>query len=74
MRVFVAGASGAIGRRLVPQLIDAGHEVVGTYNSPSNVTDVEVTLIVMAPTPDAQTGLPRLTELHGRGHCLNQTQ
>ena len=30
MRVFVAGASGAIGTRLVPQLIDAGHEVIGT--------------------------------------------
>jgi nucleoside-diphosphate-sugar epimerase len=27
MRVFVAGASGVIGRRLVPQLIAAGHEV-----------------------------------------------
>jgi nucleoside-diphosphate-sugar epimerase len=24
MRVFVAGASGAIGTRLVPQLVDAG--------------------------------------------------
>jgi nucleoside-diphosphate-sugar epimerase len=34
MRVFVAGASGAIGARLVPLLIDAGHEVVGTFNSP----------------------------------------
>ena len=34
MRVFVTGASGAIGRRLVPQLIDAGHEVTGTHNSP----------------------------------------
>jgi 2-alkyl-3-oxoalkanoate reductase len=33
MRVFVAGASGAIGTRLVPQLIDRGHEVVGTYRS-----------------------------------------
>ena len=30
MRVFVAGASGAIGSRLVPQLIDRGHEVIGT--------------------------------------------
>ena len=30
MRVFVAGASGAIGTRLVPQLIEAGHEVIGT--------------------------------------------
>jgi len=36
MRVFVAGASGAIGSRLVPLLVDAGHEVIGTYRSPSN--------------------------------------
>jgi 2-alkyl-3-oxoalkanoate reductase len=36
MRVFVAGASGAIGSRLVPQLIDAGHEVIGTHNSPAS--------------------------------------
>jgi nucleoside-diphosphate-sugar epimerase len=36
MRVFVTGASGAIGSRLVPQLIDAGHEVVGTHNSPGS--------------------------------------
>jgi 2-alkyl-3-oxoalkanoate reductase len=36
MRVFVAGASGAIGRRLVPQLVAAGHEVIGTYVSPGH--------------------------------------
>jgi nucleoside-diphosphate-sugar epimerase len=36
MRVFVAGASGALGTRLVPQLIHAGHEVVGTHHSPAN--------------------------------------
>src|SRR5215216_1583994 len=36
MRVFVVGASGAIGSRLVPQLIDAGHEVIGTHNSPAS--------------------------------------
>jgi 2-alkyl-3-oxoalkanoate reductase len=30
MRVFVAGASGAIGRPLVPRLVAAGHEVTGT--------------------------------------------
>jgi nucleoside-diphosphate-sugar epimerase len=34
MRVFVAGASGVLGSRLVAQLIDAGHEVIGTYHSP----------------------------------------
>jgi nucleoside-diphosphate-sugar epimerase len=33
MRVFVAGASGAIGTHLVPQLIGAGHAVVGTARS-----------------------------------------
>ena len=34
MRVLVAGASGAIGTRLVPQLTDRGHEVTGTCHSP----------------------------------------
>lgn len=34
MRVFVAGATGAIGRYLVPRLISAGHEVIGMTRSP----------------------------------------
>jgi 2-alkyl-3-oxoalkanoate reductase len=34
MRVFVAGASGAIGARLVPQLVRRGHKVFGTSRSP----------------------------------------
>jgi nucleoside-diphosphate-sugar epimerase len=33
MRVFVAGASGAIGRPLVPRLLSAGHEVTGMTRS-----------------------------------------
>lgn len=36
MAVFVAGASGAIGARLVPQLIDRSHEVIGTSRSPQS--------------------------------------
>jgi nucleoside-diphosphate-sugar epimerase len=34
MRVFVAGSTGAIGRRLVPQLVAKGHEVVATTRNP----------------------------------------
>ena len=34
MRVVLAGASGAIGRRLVPQLTASGHEVTGTTRTP----------------------------------------
>ena len=33
MKVFVAGASGAIGRSLVPRLVAAGHELTGTTRS-----------------------------------------
>jgi len=33
MKVFVAGATGAIGRRLVPKLTEAGHEVTGMTRS-----------------------------------------
>ena len=36
MRVFLAGAAGAIGRRLVPLLVRAGHEVTGTTRSAEN--------------------------------------
>src|SRR5260370_8349240 len=42
MRVLVAGASGAIGTRLVPQLIDQGHEVMGTFRSAGNAERVRV--------------------------------
>jgi nucleoside-diphosphate-sugar epimerase len=34
VRIFLAGASGAIGRRLTPLLLTAGHEVIGSTRSP----------------------------------------
>jgi 2-alkyl-3-oxoalkanoate reductase len=34
MKVFVAGATGAAGKRLVPELVKRGHEVVGMTRSP----------------------------------------
>jgi nucleoside-diphosphate-sugar epimerase len=35
MRIMVAGATGALGRQLVPRLVSAGHEVVGMTRSAS---------------------------------------
>jgi prepilin-type N-terminal cleavage/methylation domain-containing protein len=43
----------------------------GFYNSPVNVRDVDITLIVMTQLPDAQTQQIKLIELNGRGHRLN---
>ena len=37
MRVFVAGAGGAVGRHLVPQLVARGHEVVVSTRSPEKL-------------------------------------
>ena len=35
MRIFLAGASGVIGQRLIPRLVQAGHAVGGLTRSPS---------------------------------------
>jgi 2-alkyl-3-oxoalkanoate reductase len=40
MKVFVAGASGAIGRSLVPQLLAAGHEVTGMTRREENAAAI----------------------------------
>ena len=40
MRVFVAGATGALGRHLVPGLVAAGHEVTATTRTPGKVTQL----------------------------------
>jgi nucleoside-diphosphate-sugar epimerase len=37
MRVLVAGATGAVGRRLVPKLVSAGHQVTATTRSPDKL-------------------------------------
>ena len=43
----------------------------GASNSPANVRDVEITLIVMTPERDFTTQRLRLVELNGRGHRIN---
>jgi 2-alkyl-3-oxoalkanoate reductase len=40
MRVFVTGATGALGRHLVPGLVAAGHEVTATTRTPGKVAQL----------------------------------
>jgi 2-alkyl-3-oxoalkanoate reductase len=40
MRVFVTGATGALGRHLVPGLVAAGHEVIATTRMPGKVAQL----------------------------------
>ncbi|MFZ0039711.1 MAG: NAD(P)-dependent oxidoreductase [Solirubrobacteraceae bacterium] len=55
MKVFVAGATGAIGKQLVPRLIAAGHEVVGTARRPSKEAELEA----LGATPAVLDALDR---------------
>jgi nucleoside-diphosphate-sugar epimerase len=56
MKVFVAGATGAIGRQLVPRLVAAGHEVQGMTRSESKTALLEelgaVPVVADALDPD----------------------
>ena len=57
MRVFVAGATGVIGRQLVPQLVETGHTVVGSTRSSGKagwLADAGATPAVLDPLDRAQ--------------------
>jgi nucleoside-diphosphate-sugar epimerase len=41
MRVFVAGATGVIGVRLLPLLVETGHEVIGMTRIPAKARSIE---------------------------------
>jgi nucleoside-diphosphate-sugar epimerase len=41
MRIFVAGAAGALGKQLIPRLVEKGHEVTGMTRSESKSSVVE---------------------------------
>lgn len=55
MRIFVAGSTGAIGRRLVPLLVEQGHDVVGLAHTPASQRQVEA----MQATPVLADALDR---------------
>jgi 2-alkyl-3-oxoalkanoate reductase len=55
MKVFVAGASGAVGKRLVPLLVESGYDVVAMTRSPEK----EAALGEMGAEPVVADGLDR---------------
>jgi nucleoside-diphosphate-sugar epimerase len=79
MRIFLAGATGAIGRQLVPMLVAEGHDVAGTTRSAARLAELEaagalavvvdafdaagLTAAVVAARPDVV--IHQLTDLGG---------
>jgi nucleoside-diphosphate-sugar epimerase len=60
MRVFVAGATGAIGKQLVPRLVAAGHEVHGMTRSESKQPMLyELGAVPVSPTRSIRIRLRR---------------
>ena len=55
MRVFLLGGSGAIGRRLVPQLVASGHQVTATTRTPARTAG----LAALGAQPVIVDGLDR---------------
>jgi nucleoside-diphosphate-sugar epimerase len=65
LRVFVAGGTGVIGRRLVPQLVARGHQVMATTTSAAKLGLLEQLCaegIVMDGVNAAAVGEPRPRE------------
>lgn len=57
MRVFVAGGTGVVGRRLVPRLVIRGHQVTATTSTASKVGLIEQ----MGADPVVLDGLDAMT-------------
>jgi nucleoside-diphosphate-sugar epimerase len=66
MRVFLAGATGVIGRRLVPQLLAGGHQVTGMTRSQSKADELRAAGAepVVADALDAAAVAKAVREAH----------
>jgi nucleoside-diphosphate-sugar epimerase len=72
MRVFVAGATGAIGKLLVPRLVAAGHEVHGMTRSESKQGMIRELGAVPAQAPRlaaGEAGAVLMTGLRGASNA-----
>ncbi|MFE0103507.1 NAD-dependent epimerase/dehydratase family protein [Streptomyces sp. NPDC059009] len=68
MRIFVAGATGAIGRHLLPLLVQAGHDVLGATRSAHGLARPERggARAVQPPTATGSRANPRSTRVRRR--------
>jgi nucleoside-diphosphate-sugar epimerase len=66
MNIFLAGATGVIGRRLVPMLRDAGHSVTGTSRSKERARALQVLGVrgVVADVYDAAELVRVMSDAH----------
>src|SRR5437764_14649277 len=55
MKVFLAGGGGAVGKRLIPQLIAAGHDVTASTRSTAKTGEI----VAFGATPVVLDGLDR---------------
>jgi nucleoside-diphosphate-sugar epimerase len=65
MRVFIAGAGGAIGRRLVPRLVERGHDVTASTRS----ADTHEELRALGAEPIVMDGLDTGSVAHAIAHA-----
>jgi nucleoside-diphosphate-sugar epimerase len=79
MRVFVAGATGALGQHLVPGLVAAGHEVTATTRTPGKAGQLREAGAepVVVDGLDREAVIAAVQPAPGRGalsRCLAESQ
>ena len=55
MRIFLAGATGVLGRKLIPKLLERGHHVIGTSSTKNKLSELQR----MGVDPVLMNGLDR---------------
>jgi 2-alkyl-3-oxoalkanoate reductase len=70
MRVLVVGASGAIGTRLVPQLMEHGHEVIGSFRSAGHAERIRALGAEAIPLDLLDAGAVRRTVLDTKPEAI----
>ena len=70
MRVLVAGASGAVGRQLVPMLVADGHEVTGTTRSDDRAAGIRAAGAAALVVDVYDTAALTVGVVHARPHVI----